>query len=92
MNSHLDDTERVSKRKPYNDDAGYVASRKCSDGHVVIYDRKNGGDWIDGETRWIIAHYDTEGANDGILDMATKADAIGLMKDTAAGCDEWYGC
>jgi hypothetical protein len=81
-----------SKRKPYNGDAGYVASRKCEDGgHVVVYDRQNGGDWIDGETRWIVAKYDAERMNQGLLDFPTKADAIGFMKDTAAGiATDWY--
>jgi hypothetical protein len=81
----------TSKRKPYNDDAGYVCSRKCPDnGHVVVYDRQNGGDWIDGETRWIVAKYNSEGLNRGLMDMPTKADAIGFMKETAAGEDSWY--
>lgn len=82
----------MSKRKPYNDDAGYVASRKCADaGHVVVYDRKNGGDWIDGEERWIVAKYSAGGSNEGLLDMPTKADAIQFMKDTASGDETaWY--
>lgn len=83
----------MSSRKPYNEDAGYVCSRKMPNnlGHVVIYDRNNGGDWIDGETRWILAHYDQNGANDGLLDFPTKADAIGMMKDTVAGETDWFG-
>jgi hypothetical protein len=81
-----------SKRKPYNGDAGYICSRKCPDGgHVVVYDRQNGGDWIDADTRWIVSKYDAERLNEGVLEMATKAMAIDLMKDTAAGLDDWYG-
>lgn len=81
----------ISKRKPYNGDAGYVCSRKCPDGgHVVVYDRKNGGDWIDGEQRWVVAKYNRDGLNQGLLDFPTKADAIGMMKETADGTDDWY--
>lgn len=81
----------TSKRKPYNGDAGYVASRKCPDGgHCVVYDRQNGGDWIDGEARWVISKYSADQRNEGLLDCATKALAIGRMKDTAAGWDDWY--
>lgn len=81
----------MSKRKPYNDSPGYVASRKCRDGHVVVYDREKGGDWIDGSTRWVVAHYNAEEANDGLLDMASKRQALDLMKDTAAGdATDWY--
>lgn len=80
----------MSKRKPYNNDAGYVASRKCANGHVVVYDRNNGGDWIDASTRWVVAKYDTEGLNEGLLDMPTKSEALALMKDTAQGEDYWY--
>ena len=82
----------ASKRKPYNDDAGYVCSRKLpgNNGHVVVYDREKGGDWIDGSTRWIVSHYDSEGRNDGLIDQPTKADAIGLMKDTVLGETDWF--
>ncbi len=81
----------TSKRKPYNDDAGYVCSRKCPDGgHVVVYDRENGGDWIDGEQRWVVARYNAGGLNEGLLDMVTKVDAIGQMKNTAWGDSSWY--
>jgi len=47
-----------SKRKPYNDVYGYVASRKCyagCGGYIVIYDRENGFD-IDADERWIVMH------------------------------------
>lgn len=82
----------ISKRKPYNDSPGYVASRKCRDGHCVVYDRQNGGDWIDASTRWVVAHYTAEGANDGLLDVDTKAGALDVMKGTAAGSTvDWYG-
>jgi len=43
--------------KPHRDDAGYVAEMKCKlGGHIVIYDRENGGNWIDADTRWIVMH------------------------------------
>jgi len=80
-----------SRRKPFNNDAGYVCSRKCPDGgHVVVYDRKNGGDWIDGSERWVVAKYNGERLNQGLLDMPTKTQAVHLMKDTAGGLNDWY--
>lgn len=81
----------MSNRKPFNCDAGYVCSRRSrSGGHVVVYDRCKGGDWIDGETRWVVAHYDAERRNDGLLDCSTKAMAISLMKEDAEVGGDWY--
>ena len=48
-----------TKRKPHNHIAGYVCELKCNapqGGHVVIYDRHNGADWIDVDERWVVAH------------------------------------
>ncbi|HTH63253.1 MAG TPA: hypothetical protein VL563_01120 [Gemmatimonadales bacterium] len=47
----------MSKRKPHNDVAGYVAELRCTlGGHVVIYDRARGADWIAGDERWVVMH------------------------------------
>lgn len=54
----------MSKRKPYNDVAGYVGSLKCKapcGGHIVIYDREGSrvgrGDFeIDANDRYIVMH------------------------------------
>lgn len=74
----------MSKRKPYNDTAGYVASRKCvKGGHIVILDRKNGADWIDADERWIVVHFPSSGH----VSVATRETAYTLMKDTAQGND-----
>ena len=82
----------MSKRKPLNDTAGYVCSRKCQDGgYVMVIDRQNGGDWVAGDERWIVDKRNAELMNEGILGMPTKAGAIDLMKDTAAGIKtSWY--
>lgn len=49
----------VSARKPYRENAGYVASRKCYvegvGGHIVIYDRTKGFE-CDADDRWIVMH------------------------------------
>jgi len=46
----------ASKRKPYNGNAGYVASLRCRlGGHVVIYDRQRGFE-CDADDRWIVMH------------------------------------
>lgn len=73
----------VSKRKPYNDIAGYHASRKCQPevgGHVVIIDRANGGDWIAADSRWIVVK-EPEGIH---VAVHTRETATHLMKATAA--------
>lgn len=81
----------MASRNPYSDDPGFVCARKCPDGgYAVVYDRDNGGDWIDGETRWVLAKFSPDMFNQGILDLPTKADAIGMMRETAAGADDWY--
>jgi hypothetical protein len=48
---------QLSKRKPHNDQLGYVSERKCKlGGHIVILDRQNGADWIDADERWVVVH------------------------------------
>ena len=81
---------QTSKRKPFNLDAGYKASRRTSFGWVVIYDRNKGGDWIDGDTRWVVAAYNQEQGNIGLLDCETRALAITTMKLAQSGeCVDW---
>ena len=79
----------MSKRNPYSGDAGYRAVLKTEFGHVVLYDRQNGGDWIDAETRWVVIAFDASGANVAILDATSERHARGIMRDTAAGWVEW---
>lgn len=78
-----------SKRKPYNGDAGYHCSLKTPFGHVVLYDRRNGGDWIDGGERWVLAAYDRGGSNLALLDCRTERWGRRAMKDTRDGWTEW---
>lgn len=73
----------MSTRKPHNDIAGYVCELKCKrpcGGHVVIYDRNNGADWIDGDERWVVMHEPSS------LHVAVSSltQARSLMKDAAA--------
>jgi hypothetical protein len=45
----------MSLRKPYNDNAGYVASLKARiGGHIVIYDARKME--IDSDHRWVVMH------------------------------------
>lgn len=50
----------MSKRKPHNTTAGYVASRKTTGDPnlgtdwLIIIDRENGGDWLDAPHRWVL--------------------------------------
>lgn len=39
----------MSKRKPYNENAGYIASRKFNDAYIVIYDAEESGVDVDGK-------------------------------------------
>ena len=78
-----------SKRKPFNNDAGYRASRRTSFGWVVIYDRKAGADWIDADTRWVVAAYDQDKANIALIECGSFARATEVMKDTQAGDVDW---
>jgi hypothetical protein len=81
----LDMNERdvKSKRKPYNGNAGYVASLKCKapcGGHIVIYDRNKGFD-CDADGRWIVMHEPSRlHVSVPSLTLARKT-----MKDAAAG-------
>ena len=79
----------MSKRKPFNDDAGYVASLRAPFGHVVIYDRKNGGDWIDGDERWIVASYDHDKGNIALIETGSLRRAREIMKDARDGSHDW---
>ena len=80
------------RRKPFNGDAGYVASRKVPEpkgGWCVIYDRANGGDWIDGDERWVVAAFDRHKGNVGLLDCRTRGLAIETMKLAQSGNLNW---
>ena len=66
-----------SKRKPHNQNLGYVAERRCPwGGHIVIYDRERGFD-CDASERWIVMHEPSS------LHVAvrTKALAYEVMKN-----------
>ncbi len=50
-------SDAMRRRKPYNNNAGYVCSLKCSlGGHIVIYDRNAPDVNIDADCRWIVLH------------------------------------
>lgn len=78
-----------STRKPFNNDAGYVCSLKTGFGHVVVYDREKGGDWIDASTRWVLAAYNHDKENIGLLDCRTIRQARSDMKLTRDGMWDW---
>lgn len=47
----------MTSRKPHSGNAGYVCELRCKlGGHIVIYDRQNGADYIDADDRWIVMH------------------------------------
>lgn len=76
-------------RKPFNGDAGYLCSLRAPFGHVVVYDRARGGDWIDGDTRWVVAAYDHDKRNIALLDCETQRIARQTMKDARNGHHDW---
>ena len=79
----------MSNRKPFNDDAGYKCSLRAPFGHVVVYDRKNGGDWIDADTRWVVSAYDHEELNIALLECETERLARDTMKGARDGHHDW---
>lgn len=79
----------MSKRKPFNGDAGYVASLKAPFGHVVIYDRENGGEWIDAGSRWVVSSWTHEKANIALLEVSSLRRAREVMKDARDGFHDW---
>ena len=70
---------------PHRKDAGFFRGAETTFGWAVIYDRSNGGDWIDASTRWVIAAYDSERANLGLLDCETRKDALNFLRDATNG-------
>ncbi len=47
----------TTDRKPHSTLAGYVCELKAKlGGHIVVFDRENGADDIDADTRWIVMH------------------------------------
>ena len=72
-------------RKPLKDTAGYVSSMKTDFGWVVIYDRNTGGDWIDADSRWVVAAFDHELDNIGLLEASTKKEAREYVAATRDG-------
>lgn len=70
----------TSKRKPHSNTPGYVCELKAKvGGHVVIYDRKKGASWIDGDHRWIVMH---EPSTLHVC-VASLAQAREIMKNSA---------
>ena len=79
----------MSKRKPLNDTAGYVASRKTPFGYLMILDRQNGGDWVDAEERWVISALTPEFSNIAFTTAKSLKDARATMKDAINGHVFW---
>lgn len=71
----------MSKRKPLNDTAGYIASLKTDFGYVMITDRDNGGDWIDSDDRWVVHAMDKSLANLALLEVPSLQLARATMKE-----------
>lgn len=76
----------MSKRKPHNNNAGYVAERVCRHpvgGHIVIYDREKGFE-IDAGERWIVMHEPSSVH----FAVSSRKQAYADMKEFAAGNDQ----
>lgn len=68
----------------FGSSAGYVMGEEAPDGaFFVLYDRENGGDWIDADLRWAICRYTAAGDNTGILSIRSRRDAVAILKDAA---------
>lgn len=80
----------MSKRKPLNDTAGYVASLRAPFGYLMITDRDKGGDWVDSDERWVVHAYDSELRNLALVEASSLRRAREIMKDARDGYDtEW---
>ena len=79
----------MSARKPFDSAAGYVCSLRAPFGHVVVYDRARGGDWIDAGPRWVVAAYDHDKRNIALLDCESQRVARRTMKDARNGDHDW---
>ena len=79
-----------SRRKPHQDDAGYLCSLKTRFGRCVIYDRHApDGDWINADTRWVVAAYDHDDSNIALLECDSQQVARTTMKDARDGHFDW---
>jgi len=80
-----------SSRKPHNHLAGYRAELRSKHpglpGHIVIFDRANGGEWIAADGRWIVMHIDGD-ALGCMVEVGSMQSARELMKHVANGGDE----
>ena len=73
----------MSKRKPFNDDAGYVCMVNTAFGYAVVYDREAGFDF-DADERWITVAYDKAQSCIAALESRTQR----LARDTMKGARE----
>ena len=73
-----------TKLKPFNGDAGYVCMMNTPFGFAVVYDRENGGDWIDADDRWLTVAYDKNKSQISMMPSRTQA----LARDTMKGARE----
>ncbi len=84
-------TNSISVRKPHNHLPGYRAELKSKHpdltGHIVIFDRVNGGDWIDALDRWVVMHINGDDCG-GMVSVASLASARDAMKHVANGGNE----
>ena len=74
----------MTKRKPLNDTAGYVASLRAPFGHLMITDRDNGGDWVDSGERWVVHAFDHEMGNIALIEASSLRRAREIMKNARA--------
>lgn len=84
----------VSRRKPHNNQAGYVCERKVQHtrgGHIVLLDRDNGGDWIDAPHRWVLSWEPGGGGGGAFVSYTSQAGARRDLYDGVArvGADVW---
>lgn len=71
---------RGTPLKPFNNDAGYVCMVNTPFGYAVVYDRKNGGDWIDADDRWVTVAYDKDQSQVSMISSRTQSLARDAMK------------
>ena len=82
---------RNSGHRPHSNTAGYVTERRSHHprlpGHFVIIDRKNGGDWIDADDRWVVIHINGDACG-CMVSLTSLPAARDIMRAMAAGGDD----
>lgn len=67
--------------KPHINHPGYVTERKHPlGGHLTLYDRRAGADWIDADGRFVLMRYLSDGRSIGLVEFENEDDARAVLR------------